>query len=221
MLKFVTVGNTVELSLVRDGKAIRTYKSKVEDASNPKAVLIHVPSVQGQLVKLPKSDAYEMLVFTDGKLLKFKAKLTGYTKQDGFMYCVLKMLSKGEKVQRREYFRYNTQMPITFFTKSHEDENYNTWELKTGLVKDIGGGGIRFVSNVDIEKKDTLKVFVVLYDNMFVAECKILFIDPTPETSTYRHQYRVQFLNTFETERELIVQYIFNEQRRVLSRNIK
>ncbi len=219
MLQHTNVGNSVEISLVRDGKAIRTYKSKMEDPSDPNSVLIQVPSVQGQLVKLPKSDSYEMLVFAEDKLIKFKAKLTGYTKQDGFMYCVLKMLSKGEKVQRREYFRYTTQMPLTFFIKEEGEKDFNTWELVTGLIKDIGGGGIRFVSNKELTKNDQLKVFVCLNNNLFVANCKILFIDPTPEASIYNHQYRVQFLDTFEAERELIVQYIFNEQRRILSKN--
>ncbi len=221
MKEFIEVGSSIELSLMRDNKPIRTYKSKIESPEDPNAILAQLPSVGGQLVKLPVSKAYEMVVYSEGKLIKFKVHLTGYEKQDGFMYCVLKLLSKGEKVQRREYFRYTTQIPFSYITKAYGDSEFNLWELNSGLIKDIGGGGIRFASNETHEKEDTLKLYIPLYDNLFVAECKILFIDPTPEGSSFRHQYRVQFVDTFETEREIIVQFIFNEQRRILSKNRK
>ncbi|MFV0519763.1 MAG: flagellar brake protein [Lachnospirales bacterium] len=219
MKEFIEIGSSIELSLVRDNKPVRTYKSKVESPENPNAILVQVPSVNGQLVKLPVSNSYEMIVYADAKLIKFKVHLTGYEKQDGFMYCVLKLLDKGEKVQRREYFRYVVQIPFSYITKKSNEANYNVWELDAGLIKDIGGGGIRFASNTTHDKDDILMVYVALYDSLFVAECKILFIDPTPEGSSFRHQYRVQFIDTFETEREIIVQYIFNEQRRILSKN--
>ncbi|MFV0440907.1 MAG: flagellar brake protein [Lachnospirales bacterium] len=218
MENVIQVGSSIELSLVKEGQVLRSYKSKIESPDDPNAILAQIPSIRGQLIKLPKSSSYEMIVFADEKLVKFKVQLVGYTKQEGFMYCVLKLLSKGEKVQRREYFRYNKQIPFTYFMKNKESDDFNMWEIKPGLIKDIGGGGIRFVANQTINEGDEIKVTIPLNDQFFVSKCKILFTDPTPEGSAYKYQYRSQFKDVYESEREVIVQYNLSEQRKSISK---
>ncbi len=213
----INIGNKVEISLQLDGnKSSKTYISKVESADDPTEVFLQIPSSLGQLVKLPLSDNYSMLFFTKDGMYRFRAAIVGYKTIDKFKYLVVSLLSGGEKVQRRAYFRYNCDIEMQFY-KYDENNNIIRDNLCEGTMLDLGGGGARFLSNEEMEVKDNIQCVIVLMDEFLFANAVILYKDKQYE-SKFKYQYRVKFTEIMDLERDKIIQYVFNEQRKRISR---
>ncbi len=213
----ISIGNKVEISLQLDGKkSSKTYLSKVELAENSDEVFLQIPTSLGQLVKLPVSDNYSMLFFTKDGMYRFDAAIVGYTSVDNFKYLVVSLKSKGEKVQRRAYFRYNCNIEMQFYMYD-ENKNIIRDNLCEGIMLDLGGGGIRFLSNEEIEVNENIQCVIVLMDEFLFANAVILYKDKQ-FNSDYKYQYRVKFTEIMDLERDKIIQYVFNEQRKKIGR---
>lgn len=215
----IKIGDRLEITLLQDRKSGRSYVSQVEDVIGGDEIVIHVPISYGQLVKLSMREWYSMLFFTEKGMIRFDAEITGYSKENEFHFMRVKLLSKGERIQRRDFFRFNCLLPLKFSIieeSESEDEAENT-DINDAIIKDIGGGGLRFVTNESIGDKGKIKCVMMLGDDCFVISGKVLHKQYFPK-SNYKYQYRVQFVNILELEQERIIQYIFNEQRKMMQK---
>jgi c-di-GMP-binding flagellar brake protein YcgR len=86
-------------------------------------------------------------------------------------------------------------------------------EIFQGVVKDIGGGGLAFISNESLEEYDIAKLIIKLDDDVLVAIGEILHKQYFPK-SNYKYQYRAGFIGIRPSEQEKIVQFIFERQKR-------
>ena len=106
------------------------------------------------------------------------------------------------------------------FEKKNEAEQDNEkdeilWE--EGTISDLSGGGIRFHGNVECKKEDLVEIvlplslqsgIVPLSLYMKVVSC-VHF-----EGSRVDYETRGEFLDINEKERETVIKYVFEEQRR-------
>jgi c-di-GMP-binding flagellar brake protein YcgR len=88
-------------------------------------------------------------------------------------------------------------------------------ETFQGIVKDIGGGGISFLANDNLNENDILKLVIKLDDDILVAIGEILHKQYFPK-SNYKYQYRSGFIGIRPKEQEKIIQFIFERQKRDL-----
>ena len=91
-------------------------------------------------------------------------------------------------------------------------------------IVDISGGGIRFTMNSPLEKDS----FVVVYFTLsmggrtkeYEVVSKILACKEMENKRGY-YEHRIQFINMSNDDREEIIKYIFEEERRLRRRNIR
>ncbi len=215
MVDMISVGDRVEITFKRDKNHQKTYVSMIEHVINEKQLMMHMPISYGKIIKLPTGEEYEITVYTDSGMILFDANIDSYTKEDGFNYMVMNLLTAGEKKQRRDFFRFDCLLPLQF--TYYDADNVESGKCQ-GIVKDIGGGGLRFVSNEDLpEGKHKFKGIVMLKDDFVITTGDILFKQVFPK-SNYKFQYRVKFSGLTQDEREKIIKYIFDEQRRIMQR---
>lgn len=216
----IEIGDRLEISQSRECKLEKTYLSQVEKIISADEIVVHVPISYGQLVRLSMKEQYSMLFFTERGLTSFDAKIIGYSRECDLQFMTVRLLSEGERIQRREFFRFDCLLPIKFslIGQAKKEEESDDVKFSDGVIKDIGGGGIRFASNESVEEKERLKCVIMLKDDCFVLIGKILYKQYYPE-SAYKYQYRAQFVGILASEQEKIVQYIFSEQRKLLQRN--
>lgn len=213
----LSIGNRVEILLDRDNdKNTKNYISVVEDIYDSEYVLMHMPISYGKLVKLPLETMYAFVFITEKGRYKFKAKIVKYITKDSFYFMVVQLCSLGERLQRREFFRYECILPFKFdFLKADETElNYTVSKEGfsfDGVIKDLGGGGIRFLSNHDLTVNKKIKCLMVFENEYVICVGNVIHKQNYPK-SNYRYQYRVQFINISSTDKDMIVRYIFNEQ---------
>ncbi|WP_250229373.1 flagellar brake protein [Anaeropeptidivorans aminofermentans] len=219
LYKSIKTGDRVEIQLKRDYKNSKVYVSQVEDVRKDKRVLVYMPISYGKIIEIPLNLSYEFLFFTDGGLIKFEGKVEKYIYDDKFSFMLLKLESEGESVQRRDYYRLPCALTMKFAksSKDGEEEEGSEEELHSGVIKDISGGGIKFVSNFDVEEKDFIKCIIDLKTNEIVVLGEIVQKFYFPK-SNYRYQYRAKFSGILPSAQEQIIQFIFEEQKRQLRR---
>ena len=89
--------------------------------------------------------------------------------------------------------------------------------LKRSIIVDISGGGLRFISDYKYEKDSFIlcnyKLFVKGESKQYKLVCKILDVREL-ENRPGEYEHRVQYMNMDNEEREEIIQFIFEEERR-------
>ncbi|GHU55544.1 hypothetical protein AGMMS49975_17500 [Clostridia bacterium] len=234
LLDSVKVGDRLEIKISREEDFAKAHASQVEDILPKDEIVLSAPISYGQIVKLSKEEDYDLTFFTSGGMIQFPAKFLLFTKEENFYFARFKITGDGKRAQRREFFRFNCLIDFKF--AEIPEVEYPIWENITdekravmfealedsmtkydGLIKDIGAGGVRFVSNDNVDEGALVNAIIPLRDQQFVAVGRLLRKQYFPK-SVYRYQYRIQFTGMSSREQEKIVQFIFTEQRKSLKR---
>ncbi len=226
LIQSIKPGDRVEITLPQDKEDYNTYKSQVESILQDSRVIIMVPIYYGKLVKLKLGKGYDLLFFTNNGMVRFDATILKYVKQGDFYFMIVNLDSEGEKIQRREFFRFPCIMPMKFSvlgtaekiletdSKDKEQTGKNA-SFHDAIIKDISGGGLKFVTNVKVEDKYLIRSILILDGEALVTIAKVLDSIYLPKLKL-NYQYRCNFIGILPTEQDRIVQYIYNAQRKKL-----
>lgn len=208
----IKTGNRVEISFVlEDGRDIR-YTSLVEENYEDGKLLLYIPMVYGKIIKLPVDEEYIFTFITEAGIIKCSAVIKEYVYINDFNFMIVQINSEIERIQRREFFRFDCVLPLKFILFSEDDSSDEENCFLEGSVKDISEGGIRFLSNEDIEVGEKIKFFITLNYECAIVKGVILHKQEYPK-SNFKFQYRTQFFDLDAEEKDKILKYIFFEQR--------
>ncbi len=211
----VKTGDFCEIHLIKGPEEIRTYQSRVELIESNDLIFVYIPTFKTKLVKLPLEAKYEILFKNEKVIFKYKMEILGYAKLDGELYMKIKLTSEGEKVQRRKYYRLDLNQSIYL--------NINNAEIKDRIalsdIKDISAGGMRFVSTDVFHDLGDFITYFMLGTDFFALEARIINEkDLTEFSDKYKVEYRAEFLNVSNYDRDKLVSHIFEVQRTKLNR---
>lgn len=205
----------------------RVYTTRIYDVVNSDTLEIVMPMEQTKLILLPVDGEYEMFFYTDNGLYESTARITDRYKSNNVYILLVELQTNLRKYQRRDFYRYNcaldmdtrelTQEEVMAFRKG---ENYQAppgLPSAKGVIVDISGGGLRFVTKTLYEKESLIlgkyELFIHGGIKCYEIICKVLDSrEVTNRNGEYEH--RVQFINLDNDEREEIIQYIFEEERK-------
>ena len=135
------------------------------------------------------------------------------------------------KYQRREYYRLNCVLDMkarNVTTESgqdpaHEQVHFLDTDItfSNGTMVDISGGGARFISKVQYPKGSNIQFAFSLFVNGKLTEYKLLGRVLYSEELASRQgsfEHRIQFINIMNDERESIIKFIFEEERKIRRR---
>ncbi|MCL2618226.1 MAG: PilZ domain-containing protein [Defluviitaleaceae bacterium] len=220
----IKIGDRLEIRIKREGEVPKIYVSQIVDITTDNAVTIYTPTSYGKEVVLQKSMPCTLLIFQEDGMLNISAVVMGTFSKDSHSLTKVMFTSKPEKMQRREFFRFDCTLPIRFSLihasaagPAVEPNEGSQPKLFEGIIKDIGGGGLRFVTNSEMDNGDNVKCLLLLERDYIVVIGKILQKHSFPK-SPYKFQYRVIFIGILPEEKDKIVQYVFNQQRKFLLR---
>ena len=225
------IGDRIELMHIKSaiGRKVsdKKYGSQVLDFDGDRTAKIAMPISEGKVIPLEIDDDYNLCFFTNSGLYQCTAQIKKrYTENRMYVMDVI-FLTPLKKFQRRKFYRLDCLFPIRYrivpkeqFEKKNEAEHDNEkdetlWE--EGTISDLSGGGIRFHGNVECKKEDFVEIvlplslqsgIVPLSLYMKVVSC-VHF-----EGSSVAYETRGEFLNINEKERETVIKYVFEEQRR-------
>lgn len=230
--KFIENGNRIDLQSLdrwKGGEEItpKVYQSRVIDILSEDTLEIEMPLEQSKLVLLPIDSEYEMIFYGKSGLYQCYARITDRYKSNNVYMLVMELISDLSKYQRREYYRFSCaiEMQVRALTKDEVRpiENNEPYRIQLGLamqegiIVDISGGGIRFMSKENFEAGSLIFCSYPLQigstRKQFEVLGKILSVKK-PENKPGYLEYRMEYFRLNVNAREEIIKYIFEEERK-------
>jgi c-di-GMP-binding flagellar brake protein YcgR len=212
----IKTGDRIEISYITDTGHETILLSKVEVVLDDDNVVIHAPVWKSKIVKLPKERGYSMVFVTETAMYRYDGRVLSYQLVDGFSVMTMHLTGDGEKVQRRNFFRFSCLIPVSFAIINEQGEQLEQG-LQNGVIIDISGGGIRFVSQYNMPLKSLVRATMQLGGEYIMIFGQVLQRKHTPNTLN-PYQYSLKFAAISNAEQERIIQYIYAEQRKSLLR---
>ena len=231
----VRPGDRLELVLIND-KIFKTtsdeekkvYVTKVLDISeDDDMVQALMPIEKTKLILLPEGARYEASFFCKKGIYGCIVKVIKRYKSNNLFLVDLEPLSELKKQQRREFYRLdcvigmNTRQLTDKEVKEYRDRRDASLlaspEDKSVIV-DISGGGLRFVSAEHYEVGKCIYCRFVISSNETERTMGVIMklLATKPVVNNPKNtEYRGNFYELNNVDRELIIKYIFEEQRKL------
>lgn len=237
----IEIGDKLDLEKIETrlsvypGKGTDIYVSQVlDEGEEPDKIFVAMPIKEGKVIPLSVGQGFFATFYTKSGLQRCEVEVAGRYKKDSLLLLEIEQKTALEKVQRREYFRFDCRMPFEYRLLEEEEREmlesgnaYNTdeWQLewKKAVMLDLSGGGIRYVSSLYSEKDAFVQVrFGITIEDkteMVYAYARVLRSARNQNNSTI-YDHNVKFWRMDQGLREKIIRYIFHQQRKNRSKQL-
>lgn len=236
----INIGDKIELEKIEtkliadpDKKPV-VYISQVLDEGSGDSLYVAMPFQEGKLIPMSVEQELNATFFSKSGLLQSKVVVIGRFKKGSLFLMEIKFLTDLKKIQRRDFFRFPCRIPMEYRVVGGEekrlveldeqielDKESLVW--KNGIMLDLSGGGIRFVSAFQEKKGIILEVrFEITCGDepeMTYSYAKLLRTERNPNKNTL-FDNRIEFWKLEGEAREKIIRFIFDEQRRNRSKQL-
>lgn len=219
----------------------KKYTSQLLDYDGIRTLKISVPFYEGRVVPLDMGDEYELRFYTAKGMYQCRAKVLRRYMEMKIHVVEMQMITELTKYQRRQFYRLDCRLKFQYrvvteeeralsdlverneFTDAIVQKNFEEklkamrQEWYEAQMTDISGGGLRFQCTEELERQVHIEVKISLDTGteLRVVCCKAVVIDVVPGVSQGREYIaRCQFDEIDKNTQELIVKYIFEEQKR-------
>ncbi len=232
----VIPGDKVDLTEVKSEERIsssgvierKTYSTRVYDIVSEDEIKVNMPFESGHIVLLEVGDDYDLCFYSGKGLYQCYARITDRYKSDNVYVLCMELTSPLRKFQRREYYRLNCILNMKcrevgekeFAEIKENDVNIINTDLilEDGVIVDISGGGAKFISDKKFEKD--VKILFLFNLNMngkpteYSVIGRIILSEPI-DGRDGEYSNHIQFINIKDKDREGIIRYIFEEERKI------
>ena len=209
----------------------KSYMSQVQSLLSEEKMEIVMPMEGTKIVLLPVDAVFDMYLTTASGLYQCFIRIVDRYKSNNVYILAVELTSSLRKYQRREYYRFSCALEMRSIELSRDEmkaldtpeEFFNPQlPLKQNVIVDISGGGLRFLSNLKYEPGSMIYINYRLLNKDKMKEYKVvgkvLAIKPS-ENRKGVYEHRVQYVNMRTDDREEIIKYIFEEERKHRSHN--
>lgn len=233
----ITVGAKIELTKLNARKkqnteGLKVYYSKVLDIVEDEDGMVikaAVPMNEGHIVPLAVGAEYDAYFSAGSTIYAGPCKITGRSKDMNIYTMDLVLTDDLQRVQRRGFYRLPCDKPIKMqvltefqaagYERTHQWNEklfQNAKPVLAATLVDLSGGGIRVHSDVHYEKESLVRVFLDIVHNDEPKQLELLgevVMSYSLENDRSTYETRVQFKSVPNEVTEMIVKYIFMEQR--------
>ena len=236
----IEVGNKIDIRIVNQienakttGEPPHIYKCQLLDSFENGDIEISMPSENGQIRLLPLGLRYELVFYTKSGLYRGYGEVKERYKTDNRFMLRVAFHTPLNKYQRREYYRLNCAMEAAFYIINKEMAMLeHTDEIETALreneeaagekmsayVRDISGGGMRFVTDVELPEDSYILVYIRLgekaQDAVYPIVGRVISSGKVEDVTPAKYEQRVEFILKDSRVREDIIRFIFKEERK-------
>lgn len=238
--RLITEGNKIDFRDIliqtqeKDGVSAKEYASQVLDIEENGNLRVLMPIVHGRLIPLSKGKKYEACFYTAKGLYQGDAVIIDRFKTDNIYTMEIELVSDLIKYQRRQYYRLEKILPMQYTLISQEEFDFITAnssfperlmelpEYYSGYTADISGGGLRFTGKVQAERG--VRIIVVFEIKLkgkaikYILPATVIMSFELPDNPG-RFEHRVEFNGISNEYRELLIKYIFEEERKFRKNN--
>lgn len=240
------LGDKIDIQLVQqleqaeqgnDVNPVRTYKSSLCEILDSKLIEISMPTENGRMVLFQLGLRCRLLFYTQKGLYVCYGKVEKRYKKDNFFMLAIQLTSEPQKFQRREFYRIEKNIDFKYLIADEAILEKESTEAifaqiqrpgymdtsKRAISLDISGGGIKFAADERFQKNDKILVMIRLtsekLDQMFYLVVQIVDSFQAPNNAD-KFISRGRFIFKDLKDREQIVRYVFDEERRIRRKEI-
>ncbi|MDR2547141.1 MAG: flagellar brake protein [Lachnospiraceae bacterium] len=231
--KLVKAGDKLEIykvdrdrskSLVVDKEAV--YTTKVYEVLADDRLEIVMPMEKMKLILLPVGSDYDLYFITSSGFYQCYGQVIDRYKEKNTYLLLVELTSNLRKHQRREFYRFSCSLAMESYVINEtestliEDEVLGlspSLPLRRSVVIDISGGGMRFVANYSYKPGMLIECRYGLVIDGNYKEYKLAGKVLDVRESDVRpgvFEHRVQYIDINSAEREEIIRFIFEEERK-------
>lgn len=229
--KYVHPGSRLEIQVVEKLKTNssekkKVYESQVYEVVSEDRLEIIMPMEKTKLILLPLDVEYDLYFYTHQGLYQCFGRIIDRYKDNSMYLLLIELTSNLRKFQRREYYRFSCALEMN--SRRLEKEEINSLDnrvlelipgmpLQRSVVVDISGGGLRFVANYSYEPDVLINCrYHLVIDGKnkeYNLVGKVLSVREL-ENRPGVFEHRVQYIDIDTEEREEIIRFIFEEERK-------
>ena len=233
----ITVGAKIELTRLNARKkqnteGMKVYYSKVLDIIEDEDGMVikaAVPLDEGRIVPLAVGAEYDAYFSEGSSIYAGPCRITGRSKDMNIYTMDIVLIGDLHRVQRRGFYRLPcsrsvkvqvlTDFQAAGYERTHQWNEklfQNARPVLEATLIDLSGGGIRMHSGIHYEKESLVRVFLDIICNDEPKQLELLgevVMSYSLENDRSIYETRVQFKAVPNEITEMIVKYIFMEQR--------
>jgi c-di-GMP-binding flagellar brake protein YcgR len=214
--KFLSIGTKIHI-LVMNNNNESQYVSRVDNINEDGTIDVLIPISKRRIVYINEDTVLKVIITKEGAIYEFEAevenKLFGVD-----LLLRLKRTSDIQKIQRRNYFRLKSLNTIKIRKIVNLKEAIFSEYFNATMV-DISGGGLAFNSELELDINDLIEISVTLNSNTINLLGMVVRADRS-EDNLKKMGYGINFEKITETERNIIMSFIFEEQRKLVKKGL-
>ena len=222
LTKIIAPGCKVELQLLsrnpNAGQEVKkVYQSQVYDILSEDRFELVMPMEKTKLILLPVDGETDITFYVGDHLYQCFAKVADRYKRNSMYILLMEATSNLRRIQRREYYRLLVEEEVRAI-EQHKDYYLTPGlPLKSSLIVDISGGGLRFLSDYRYEPGSLIYCSYYLNVGGRTKQCETvgeILSSRELEHKKGTYEHRVRYVDMGEGDREEIIRYIFEEERK-------
>lgn len=224
----VKVGTRLEIELL-DENGFRTAPvmiSKFEEAQDETTAIIDVPIFQRQIYPVPVGSELDVY-FADksgisSRRFKFRAKVTDRGTIGNLQFLKLELNGKIISAQRRKYFRLEYLRQVDYRVVDPDNPKGNDEiPFKKALTNNLSGGGIGILLDEKLDIGSTVECILKTDESSqlrFIGSVKRY--EEREIKGKIKYLTGIAYIRINEKDREAVIKFIFNEQRKMRRRGL-
>ena len=222
-------------------KPSKTYASQIMDINDEKTISIAMPYRNGLMYVLEKEVKYNLHFYTSRGLYQSYCLLEGIYRENNAIIAQVKLITQLDKIQRRQYFRLECIHEIEYRVISQEemvmedrlaaDKFLNQQEKSEvrkrlgqldrawlkGSITDLSGGGAKFNSDYPLMAGDRIRIkldFIAGGEMKKLTLGALVIASGRHENRSDKYEHRTEFYDIAKADREELIKYIFEQERK-------
>jgi len=201
--EILKVGQSVEIKEFGVEKPPK-YRVKIHEIVSDEEVVIEVPIVGNNALAMRSGTFYNLVYFEEASIYTQKVEVANRFLSGAVVCARLMFIGDPKKFNRRQYFR----LPVLLDGFSRGGRNKFTPMTTTNL----SAGGIRFVTLEKYSADQYIQIKISVGDSILDLVCKVVHCSLVQD-SIRRYDVRAKFEQISSREEDLILKYLFEQQR--------
>lgn len=231
--KILSIGDRIELVKIANRmdneRPQRHYVSQLLELLDNDQAKIAMPIESSRVIPLNVGDKYLLCFYTEKGLYQCYGEIIDRNQENNVYILIVTFTSQLEKFQRRQYYRLEYITEVEYKVISPEENSQDNQitpsdqesEWYPAIITDISGGGARFNSIYLHEKNEKLIIKIALptskSNNVYELKSNVISSIPVANRSGF-FENRVEFSEIELFEREAIIKFVFEEERKIRKR---
>lgn len=217
-----SIGTKIEMTVVDpiEGKLDIGFVSQLEGFVDVNIIRISAPIYESKVYPVRVHSFIEAYLFCAANQI---FRVVGYVKDrliiDDIALLDVRVTEKPERIQRRQFYRFECRIPMDFTLVSSDKQN--TTSEYSGYTIDVSGGGLSCVTNESINVDSIIQGFMTLDSYSLEFKGKVVRTRREIINEEVKYISSVSFIDLEHKDREKIISFIFNQQRELLRKGLR